>query len=270
MSGRPELSVVIPAHNEAGCLRPTLETLYAALTAADIGHEIVVVDDHSSDGTAAAARAAAEGGAATVRVVANKGPGGFGMAVRAGLAAFEGDAVAVYMADGSDDPADLVRYVQAMRASGAECVFGSRFAPGGRVIDYPRLKLGLNRLANLAIRILFGLRYDDMTNAFKLYRREVVDGIAPLVSKHFNLTVEMPLKAIVRGYSYVVVPNSWTNRAAGVSKFRIKEMGSRYAFIVLYCLLERWLARGDYRRADEAAPLNGVGGEVVGRERRAA
>jgi dolichol-phosphate mannosyltransferase len=159
------------------------------------------------------------------------------------------------MADASDDPEDLVRFWRAMERTGAECVFGSRFAPGGRVIDYPRVKLALNRAANQAIRLMFGIRYDDTTNAFKLYRREVIAGVSPLVSRHFNLTVELPLKAVVRGYSYLVVPNSWTNRAEGVSKFRIKEMGSRYAFIVLYCLLEKWLSRGDYRRPGTAPPV---------------
>ena len=75
----------------------------------------------------------------------------------------------------------------------------------------------------------------------------MIAGVAPILSHHFNLTVEIPLKAIIRGYSYAVIPISWRNRAHGVSKLRIREMGSRYLFIVLYCLLERWLSRGDYR-----------------------
>ena len=263
MSGEPTVSVVIPAHDEAGCILATRRRLPATLDAAAIGHDIVVVDDHSTDGTAAIVRELARE-APAVRLVENRAQGGFGMAVRAGLDAARGDAIAIFMADASDDPDDLVRFVRAMEATGAECVFGSRFAPGGRVIDYPAPKLMLNRLANLSIRLLFGTRYDDTTNAFKLYRREVIAGISPLVSRHFNLTVEMPLKALVRGYSYVVVPNSWTNRTEGVSKFKIKEMGSRYAFIVLYCLLEKWLSRGDYRRAGETPPVREDA--VAGRE----
>jgi dolichol-phosphate mannosyltransferase len=191
-------------------------------------------------------------------MVQNRASGGFGMAVRAGLEAFRGDAVAIYMADASDSPEDLVMFVRTMEVRGTDCVFGSRFAPGGRTVDYPRLKLLINRAANTAIRALFGLRYDDMTNAFKLYRREVIEGVSPLLSHHFNLTVEIPLKAVVRGYSFAVVPNSWVNRAQGTSKFQIQEMGSRYAFIVLYCFLERWLSRGDYRRGPDdlaRAPL---------------
>jgi dolichol-phosphate mannosyltransferase len=109
-------------------------------------------------------------------------------------------------------------------------------------------KLILNRAGNTFIRILFGLRYDDITNAFKLYRREVIDGLKPLLSHHFNLTVELPLKAIVRGYTYAVVPNTWINRNTGVSKLKIKEMGSRYLFIIFYCFIEKWLSRGDYHK----------------------
>ena len=96
--------------------------------------------------------------------------------------------------------------------------------------------------------LTFRYRYDDTTNAFKAYRREVVVGVQPLVSNHFNLTVEMPLKAIVRGYSYAVMPTSWRGRAAGRSKLDLREMGSRYLFIVLLVFLEHHLSRGDYRR----------------------
>jgi dolichol-phosphate mannosyltransferase len=247
------ISVVIPAHNEAGSIEATVSALHGCLAQEGVEHEIVIVDDHSSDGTGDILRELAAG-IEEIRVVANTGPGGFGLAVRAGLREFRGDAVAVYMADASDSPADLVRFVRAMERTGVDCVFGSRFAKGGSVVDYPRLKLVLNRITNLVIRVLFGIRYDDVTNAFKLYSRQTIEGMKPFLSHHFNLTVEMPLKAIVRGYSYTVVPNSWTNRKAGVSKLRVQEMGSRYMFIVLYCFLERWLSRGDYRRAsDESA-----------------
>jgi dolichol-phosphate mannosyltransferase len=259
------LSVVIPAHNEAEGITSTVTDLHQVLADAGIEHEIVVVNDHSSDRTAAVVTGLAER-IPELRMVENHAKPGFGMAVRCGLGAFRGDAVAVYMADASDLPEDLVMFVRTMEVRGVDCVFGSRFASGGETIDYPRLKLALNRAANTGIRLLFGLRYDDVTNAFKLYRREVIEGISPLLSPHFNLTVEMPLKAIVRGYTFAVVPNRWTNRAHGTSKFQIKEMGSRYAFIVLYCFLERWLSRGDYRRAREAGTSARVVAGAAGTE----
>jgi dolichol-phosphate mannosyltransferase len=174
-------------------------------------------------------------------------PNGFGVAVRLGIENATGDAIAIMMADGSDSPHDLVCCYRKL-VEGYDCVFGSRFISGSKVIDYPRHKLALNRLANWFIRALFRVQFNDYTNAFKLYRREVIQGMQPLISLHFNVTVEMPLKAIVRGYRFAVVPISWTNRKAGVSKLKIQEMGSRYLFIILYLWLERLLARGDYHR----------------------
>jgi dolichol-phosphate mannosyltransferase len=248
---RLTLSVVVPAHNEAGSIGPVLRSLCEALTAEAIPYEIVVVDDHSSDGTAATVAAIAAMYPA-VRCIENRADGGFGMAVRAGLDAFTGDAVAIVMADGSDPPEDLVRCYRELE-TGVDCVFGSRFMGGSRVVDYPRFKLAINRLANLFIRLLFQTGLDDTTNAFKCYRREAIDGLRPMLSHHFNLTVELPLKAIVRGFSYSVIPIGWRNRTEGVSKLKLQEMGSRYLFIVLYVWLEKHLAKGDYRVRRPAA-----------------
>jgi dolichol-phosphate mannosyltransferase len=242
-----KLSVVIPAHNEEDSIGPTVTALYRALLASGIEHELLVVNDGSTDGTGGAL-AEIQGVVPSLRYINNAAPNGFGFAVRRGLDAFAGDAVAIYMADASDRPEDLVRFYRAMVAHGVDCVFGSRFAVGARVHAYPWPKLVLNRMANTFIQVLFGIRYNDTTNAFKLYRRHVIEGLQPLLSHHFNLTVELPLKSIVRGYSYVVLPNDWINRKTGISKLRINEMGSRYLFIVLYCFIERWLSRGDYHR----------------------
>lgn len=248
-----KLSVVIPAHNEEGCIESTVRALVEKLTAERIEYEVLVVNDNSKDQTEQIlARLSQE--LTGVRYVNNTPPHGFGFAVRKGLESFSGDAVAVYMADASDRPEDLVRYWRTMEEKRVDCVFGSRFARGARVVDYPFPKLMLNRVANAFIQVLFTLNYNDTTNAFKLYRREVIQGLQPLLSHHFNLTVELPLKAIVRGFSYAVVPNDWINRKTGVSKLKIKEMGSRYLFIVLYCLIEKWLSRGDYRREKMSHP----------------
>jgi dolichol-phosphate mannosyltransferase len=251
-----KLSVVIPAHNEEGSVAATLESLAETLDREAIDYEVVVVNDASRDRTEEVVEEVAEKHP-RIRCVLSHNPGGFGWAVRAGLDVFEGDAVAIMMADGSDSPVDLVAYYRLLE-EGYECAFGSRFVHGAQVIDYPRSKLILNRIVNFGIRMLFRHGYNDTTNAFKAYRREVIEHIQPLLSQHFNLTVEMPLKAVVRGYSYGIVPISWANRTSGESKLALNEMGSRYLFIILYVFLEHHLSRGDYLR-DDTAPRRSRG-----------
>ena len=240
-----KLSVVIPARDEEGSIVGTLRDVCEKLQAEAIPFEIVVVNDASSDRTAEIVTEFARA-QPCVKLVDNPGPNGFGYAIRYGLSKSTGDAMAVMMADLSDSATDLVAYYRKLQ-EGYDCVFGSRFVKGGKVVDYPVHKLVMNRFANMFIRVLFALPLNDITNAFKMYRREVVEAMQPLISAHFNLTVEMPLKAIVRGYSFAVIPISWTNRKHGISKLKIKEMGSRYLFIVLYLWLEKYLSRGDYK-----------------------
>jgi dolichol-phosphate mannosyltransferase len=245
-----KLSVVIPARNERGSIADTVTGLVDALERESIDYELLVVDDSSTDGTLDLV-AALSADNPRIHGIPSHLPRGFGYAVRAGLERFEGDAVAIVMADGSDAPEDLVTYHRLLD-EGYDCAFGSRFVRGARVSDYPRLKLVLNRTANLVIRVLFRHRYNDTTNAFKAYRREVIDTVQPLLSNHFNLTVELPLKAIVRGHTFAVCPISWANRKEGVSKLSLEEMGSRYLFIVLYVWLEHHLSRGDYRLPNDS------------------
>lgn len=241
-----KFSVVIPAHNEEGVIGTTLDNLLEKLISGGFDFEIVVVADHCTDGTVQMLAGFAKGDA-RIRWVENRGKPGFGMAVRAGLDEYRGDAVAIYMADASDSPDDLCEYFKKIN-EGAECVFGSRFIKGSRVLDYPKHKYFLNRFVNYLIKFLFRHGLNDTTNAFKCYRREVIDGCRPFLSPHFNLTVELPLKSFIRGYKFEVIPISWENRKAGISKLKLKEMGSRYFFIILYCLLEKCMVSKDYHK----------------------
>jgi len=240
------LSIVIPARDEEGRIGATVEHLYVELRLHGIEHEIVVVDDGSADSTWKVLEEA-KCRVPTLRPMQNSDEHGFGRAITFGLDRIQGDAVVIMMADESDDCRDVVRYWQLLN-EGWDAVFGSRFIKGGGVIDYPAHKLFINRIANLFLRLLFHVPLNDFTNAFKAYRAKVIAGCRPFLSPHFNLTIEIPLKTIVRGYSWTVMPIMWRNRRSGISKLKIREMGSRYLFIALYCWLEKYFARGDYRK----------------------
>ena len=244
-----KLSIVLPAYNEEGSIEETLRTLYAKLKEEQIDHEIVVVNDNSKDNTLGLLTTIQET-IPTLVVHTNLGPNGFGYAIRYGLERFQGDCVAIMMSDLSDDPSDLVAFYRKMVAENLDCVFGSRFIRGGATYDYPKHKYLINRFANTLIKILLGMSYNDSTNAFKLYKKTTIQGLKPFLSAHFNLTIELPLKAIIRGYTYGVLPNSWRNRKAGESNLKIKEMGSRYLFILLYVIIEKYLSRNDYLKRD--------------------
>jgi dolichol-phosphate mannosyltransferase len=239
------LSVVLPARDEEGCIASTVEHLHVELRLHNVPHEIVVVDDGSSDRTWPILEKLREK-LPQLSPTQNLGLHGFGRAIICGLNQMKGDAAVIMMADESDDCRDVVRYWKLLN-EGYDCVFGSRFMKGGGVIDYPRIKLLLNRLANKFLQGLFGIKHNDLTNAFKAYRRTTIDGCRPLIAPHFNLTVEIPLKAVVRGYTWTSIPITWRNRRGGRAKLKIKEMGSRYLFICLYVWLEKHLSRGDYK-----------------------
>lgn len=240
------LSVVIPARDEEGCICSTVEHLNVELRIHNILHEIVVVDDGSTDRTWELLTGLKKR-IPQLKPVQNDGLHGFGRAIIHGLDQMNGDAVVIMMADESDDCRDVVRYWKELN-KGFDCVFGSRFIKGGGTIDYPVVKKIFNRLANTFVRILFRVSLNDTTNAFKAYRHEVIEGCWPLIAPHFNLTVELPLKAIVRGYNWTVIPITWRNRRSGVAKLKMKEMGSRYLFICLYVWLEKYFSMGDYKK----------------------
>lgn len=241
-----KLSVVMPAHNEERIIKSTIYDLFNMLNRHGIDHEILVVNDNSTDGTEGVLDSLCKE-LPTLKCVKNDRPAGYGSAVRLGLEKMKGDSVCIMMADGSDDAVDLIRYYEKLK-EGYDCVFGSRFIKGSQLVDYPFHKLILNRLGNYFIKIFLGVRHNDVTNAFKGYSRDVILGVQPLFSNHFNLTVELPLKAVIRGYNFATIPIKWTNRTKGMSKFRIKEIGSRYLFIILYIFLEKHLSKGDYMK----------------------
>ena len=242
-----KLSIIIPAKDEEGDIEKTLNSIHDILKTNNVEHEILIINDHSVDSTLEIL-SSLEKTIKELKIINNSGKPGFGLAIRQGLENYSGDIVAIVMADGSDSPKDLINfYFKSVK--NYRCVFGTRFSSGGSTKDYPVLKYIMNRFFNNLVRLIFRIKYDDITNAFKVYTREAIEGSKPFLSNHFNLTLELPLKIIIRGYKYKIIPNSWKNRQTGVSKMRIKEMGSRYMFILFYCLIEKLLTKDDYKKS---------------------
>ena len=242
-----KLSIIIPAKDEEGDIENTLISIHNILKTNNVEHEILIINDHSVDSTLEIL-SSLEKTIKELKIINNSGKPGFGLAIRQGLENYSGDIVAIVMADGSDSPKDLINfYFKSVK--NYTCVFGTRFSSGGSTKDYPVVKYIMNRFFNNLVRLIFRIKYDDITNAFKVYTREAIEGSKPFLSNHFNLTLELPLKIIIRGYKYKIIPNSWKNRQTGVSKMRIKEMGSRYMFILFYCLIEKLLTKDDYKKS---------------------
>ena len=242
-----KLSIIIPAKDEEGDIENTLFRFHNILKKNNVEHEILIINDHSVDSTLEILSSLKKK-VKELKIINNSDKPGFGLAIRQGLENYSGDIVAIVMADGSDSPKDLINfYFKSVK--NYTCVFGTRFSNGGSTKDYPLVKYIMNRFFNNLVRLIFRIKYDDITNAFKVYTREAIEGSKPFLSNHFNLTLELPLKIIIRGYKYKIIPNSWRNRQAGVSKMRIKEMGSRYMFILFYCLIEKLLTKDDYKKS---------------------
>lgn len=255
------LSIVIPARDEEGCICSTIQHLNLELRLHNVPHEILAVDDGSTDSTWELLRNLSQS-LPELKPVQNNGQHGFGRAIICGLDNMSGDAVVIMMADESDDCRDVVRYWHELN-KGHDCIFGSRFMRGGGTIDYPWLKYLVNRIANTFLRVMFRIKLNDTTNAFKAYRREVIEGCRPLIAPHFNLTVELPLKAIARGFTWTIIPITWRNRRSGIAKLKMKEMGSRYLFICLYIWFEKYLSRGDYRKGVPKSSGEESSGEII-------
>ncbi|MBL9090346.1 MAG: glycosyltransferase family 2 protein [Planctomycetaceae bacterium] len=250
------LSLVIPAYNEEKNLPHTVAELQSALRGEGIPYEILIVNDNSRDGTERVVRELMADDP-DVRLVTRRPPGGFGRAVRSGLDEVTGDVVMIVMADCSDHPSDVVAYYRKI-CEGYDCVFGSRFIKGSKVTDYPLKKLVVNRIVNKLMQWAFWCKFNDLTNAFKAYRTDVVRELGQLQSSHFNITIEMSLGAIIRKYNIAQIPISWTGRTWGSSNLRLREMGRRYLATLIRIFGERMLLSDDLLAERLAARANGM------------
>jgi dolichol-phosphate mannosyltransferase len=237
------LSVVIPVHNEQENITPTVEDVTQKLSEAQIPFELVLVNDCSSDGSWEVLQNLKDKDE-RITLVQRSSPPGFGRAIRSGIEASRGEAVTMVMADSSDDSKDIVKYYNKLQ-EGYDCVFGSRFTKHSVVEGYPPVKLFVNRLVNRALQVLFLTSHNDLTNAFKMYRRDVIDACGPYQSCHFNITLELSLSALIRQYNIGSVPIHWYGRKWGESKLSLWKMGRKYLSVIVKAFCEKLLIVDD-------------------------
>ena len=231
------LSIIIPLRNEIDNLENIKDDFNKNLK--NINFEVILVNDFSSDETFQKANEIAKGNK-NFKVFDNKKKG-LGGAINLGIEKTIGDYICIMMADLSDDFNDLKNYYFKIKDNNLDAVFGSRFTKKSKVIDYPFKKLILNRIFNIVIQILFWNKYNDYTNAFKIYNAKVLKNMLPFVSESFNIFLEIPLKIISRKHSYEITSINWYNRKLGAAKFNIKELRAKYLFTLIYCFIEKVL-----------------------------
>jgi len=238
------LTVIIPVKDEESVIENTLESI-ANSWLKEIDYELLIVDDFSKDNTLKKILDIKKKNP-NIKILNNK-KSGLGSAISIGIENSTKEFLAIFMADMSDSLIDLKKYYELiLQDNKLDAVLGSRFIPGSKVVDYPKFKYLVNRIANNIISLIFISRYNDYTNAFKIYKRSVLLKLFPLVSENFNIFLELPLKIISRKYNYKIIAISWQNRNKGKSKFNLKELGSKYIFTLLYCFFEKILLKKKY------------------------
>ena len=229
------LSIIVPVRNESENLKDVFD--YYTKNVKDFNYEVLIVNDFSKDDTLNVAREL-EQKYKNFKILDNKKKG-LGGAINLGIEKAEGDYIAIMMADQSDDINDLKKYFQIISSENLDAVLGSRFLNNSKVENYPIRKLILNRIFNLIVSFIFWNKYNDYTNAFKIYKKKALVEILPLISESFNIFLEIPLKIISRNYKYKIIAINWMGREKGKSKFKINELRSKYLFTLIYCFIEK-------------------------------
>ncbi len=229
------LSIIVPVRNESDNLDDIYNHFSKNLN--NLKYEVLIVNDFSEDDTLIKAKTLCES-FKNIKILNNEKKG-LGGAINLGINESSGNSIAIMMADQSDDINDLIKYNDLINSENYDAILGSRFTKNSKVKNYPFQKLILNRVFNLFVSFVFWNKYNDYTNAFKIYKKETLLKIMPLISESFNIFLEIPLKIISRNYKYKVVPINWTGRKKGISKFKIKELRSKYIFTLIYCFIEK-------------------------------
>ena len=235
------LSIIIPTYNEGKVIEVSVTEIIKTLNN-EIEFEILIIDDNSDDGTLEKISTLSVSHS-NVHIYLNPLSKGFGNSLKEGIKKAKGDYVCFVTADQSDDPKDIIKYFNLLCSEEYDCIFGDRWSEVNRVKNYPRFKFLLNRFGNKFLAKVFNIEYTDITNSFKMYRKDVLIDLFPIISSHFSITIEIPLKVIYRGYKFRVTPNSWRNNDHSISNLNLGNVIFTYFIIMIYCRIEKYFIK---------------------------
>ncbi|MFA6320814.1 MAG: glycosyltransferase family 2 protein [Candidatus Omnitrophota bacterium] len=233
---KESISVVLIAHNEEGVIGKVVDGLLENYR--DKIFELIVVDDVSADKTAeiVETRMKTE---PKVRLVRRQAPCGVGRAIKAGFASVDKRAAYILTMDSDfvQSIGDVGRLIARMEKGDCDGVIGSRFVEGSRLEVYPLTKKIMNRLFHYVVWFLFNIKQKDLSNNFKMYKREIVESM-PWHSDDFAINAETGILPILSGYKVCEVPVSWIgrNEEQGKSKFKLLKVGLGYIKVIPYAL----------------------------------
>lgn len=228
-----KLSVIVPAYNEEDNIIDVINKIEEAL---EIPHELVVVNDHSIDTTAQLVTGFARQ-YNNIRLVENKLSRGFANALKTGFSSVATDIAVPVMADLCDDLSTLKKMFEKIN-QGYDVVCGSRYIKGGSRQGGSRLKGFFSCFVGRSLKILLGLPTHDIANAFKMYRKGVIESI-DIQSQGFEISMEIPLKAYFLGFRITELPTVWKERTKGKSSFRMFKLFPDYFKLYIWAFLRR-------------------------------
>lgn len=230
------LTILIPVKNEERNIETILTEIENKIV---LDYEILFINDFSTDKTVEKINFYKNKNN-KISIINNEKEG-LGESIKNGIKHAKGKYLSILMCDGSDDLNDLQKYYDVIHNENLDAVFGSRFLKNSKIYDYPKIKLILNRIFNYFVSFLYLNKYNDYTNAFKIYKVDVLKKLEPIVSESFNVFLELPLKVINRNMNYKIISINWMGRKIGKSKFKFNELRSKYIFTFIYCFSEKIL-----------------------------
>ncbi len=230
------LTIIIPVYNEGENIKKAILQIEKEVK---ISHEILIIYDFKKDDTLPVARKLQEK-YKNIKLVKNRVGSGRGVlnAIKTGFRVVKDGAVLVMMADLADDPKTINKMYKKIK-EGFDIVCGSRYIKGGGKIGGPFLKSLLSRLAGLSTPLILGIPTYDLTNAFKMYRKEVIDSVGIESTGGFELSMEIVIKAHFKGFKIIEVPTIWHDRTVGQSRFQMARWLPKYIRWYLWGLKKR-------------------------------